>query len=346
MSIRPEEYHSAEVFAREQERVFGGRLFVGSAWRFEAPNAYRAYRAGNNALVTRKAGAGFNTLDNVCLHRGNLLHPYGYGEKPFRCGYHMWQYEPDGALSHVPLADLSCAPRNKLRSYPTESLHGLLFADLKGSAPELDPARRVLQRIGFDIDAGSKPFRCHSVHHEANWKLLVENVTEAYHVSYLHGPTFAAQGYASAGGYDWGTDGDCSWHVMHAKEGLDARVRRLIPGSHREFTHAFIYPNLFVAVTSGLIAYIGHFLPTSAGTTLLETELWETPLLARQNKAIREHFIEQAGRFSAQVIEEDRVQLESSQLGLPYARGPHQLVPAEARVGFFQKTYREAMDAV
>ncbi|MDB5803955.1 MAG: hypothetical protein JWN73_1277 [Betaproteobacteria bacterium] len=346
MSIRPEEYHSAEVFARERERVFGSRLFAGSAWRFDGPDAYRAYLAGNHALVTRKAGDRFHTLDNVCLHRGNLIHPLGYGEKPLRCGYHAWQYAPDGALSHAPLADPACIARKQLQSYPTAELRGLLFADLSGRAPALEAARRVLDRIGFDLDAGARPFRCHSVEHRANWKLLVENVTEAYHVSFLHGPSFVSQGYASAGGYEWGAEGDCSWHVMHAKEGLDARVRRLIPQSHREFTHAFVYPNLFVAVTSGLIAYIGHFLPTSAGTTLLETELYETPLLMRQKDAIREHFKAAAGPFSALVIEEDRVQLESSQLGLPYARGPHQLVPAEARVGHFQKTYREAMDAV
>jgi hypothetical protein len=40
-----------------------------------------------------------------------------------------------------------------------------------------------------------------------------------------------------------------------------------------------------------------------------------------------------------------RVLLETSQVGLAYALGPHQLQPAEARVRHFHQTYREAMDA-
>lgn len=345
MSIRPEAYHSEEIFAREQERVFGGRLFVGSAWRFNAPDAYRAFAVSNRALVTRQTGGHFHTLENVCLHRGNLIHPMGYGEKPLRCGYHGWQYHADGALKHAPLSDPACVKRHQLKGYPTANVEGLLFADLQGRTLELDAVRRTLKHIGFALDAEARPFHTTSLPHQANWKLLVENVLEAYHVSFSHGPTFVPQGYTSTTGYEWGQDGDCSWHFMTPKEGLDAGMRRLIPEATRGYTHAWLAPNVFVAVTSGLIAYVGHFLPTSSGETLLEYELWETPLLMRQKKAIREFFKQNAIDFCASVLEEDRVLLETSQTGLKYAREPYQLQPIEARIGHFHQVYNEAMDA-
>jgi phenylpropionate dioxygenase-like ring-hydroxylating dioxygenase large terminal subunit len=345
MSIRPEEYYSAETFAREQERIFGGRLFVGSAGRFNTPDAYRAYRAGGRALVTRHVNGHFHTLENVCLHRGNLIHPLGYGEKPLRCGYHGWQYHADGALRHAPLADAKCIKRHQLQGFPTANQGGLLFADLQGRTPELAAPRRALEAIGFELDPLAQPFHTATLPHEANWKLLVENVLEPYHLSFVHSATFVAQGFTSTTEYDWAHEGDCSWNVVTPKPGSDAGLRRLIPQARGGYAHAWFAPNLFVSVSSGLVAFVSHFLPTSAGATLLDYELWETPLLMRQKNAIRDYVKEEAVRFTAAVLDEDRALLETSQQGIEYAREPHQLQPIEARIGHFHQIYREAMDA-
>ena len=229
MSIRPDEYHSPEVFDREQQRVFGARLFVGSGARLRAPQSYRAYMAANRALVTRQTDGHFHTLENVCLHRGNLIHPLGYGEKPMRCGYHGWQYHPDGALKNAPLSDSRCIHRHQLQGFPTADLGGLLFADLQGRAPDLAAPQRALAAIGFELDAGAQPFHSASLMHQANWKLLVENVLEPYHLSFVHSATFVAQGFSSTTDYQWAEQGDCSWNIVTPKEGSDAGLRRLFP---------------------------------------------------------------------------------------------------------------------
>jgi len=345
MSIRPEEYYCADVFARERQRLLGGRLCVGTAGRLTAPDAYRAYQAGGRALVTRHFDGHFHTLENVCLHRGNLIHSPGYGEKPFRCGYHGWQYHADGALRHAPLSDPACIKRHQLQDYPTANLGGLLFADLQGHAPDLAAPRRALAAIGFEVDPLSQPFHTDALMHQANWKLLVENVLEPYHLSFVHSATFVAQGFSSTTDYEWAAERDCSWNIVTPKPGSDAGLRRLIPEARGGYAHAWLAPNLFVSVSSGLVAFVSHFLPTSAGATLLDYELWETPLLMRQKKAIREYVKEEAVRFTATVLEEDRVLLETSQQGIAHARGAHQLQPIEARIGHFHQVYREAMDA-
>lgn len=345
MSIRPEEYVAPEVFAREQARVFGGRLFVGSAGRLVAPDAYRAYLAAGRALVTRATDGYFHTLENVCLHRGNLIHPLGYGEKPLRCGYHGWQYHADGALRHAPLSDPACVKRHQLQGFPTANLGGLLFADLRGAAPETADAQQALAAIGFEIDAHGQPFHAASLAHQANWKLLAENVLEPYHLSFVHGATFVAQGFTSTTDYRWDATGACSWNIVTPKADSDAALRRLVPEARGGYAHAYLAPNLFVSVSSGLVAFVSHFLPTAAGATLLDYELWETPLLARQKPVVRDYVKREALRFTAAVLEEDRVLLETSQIGLAHARETHQLQPIEARIGHFHQIYREAMDA-
>ena len=344
MFIRPEEYHSQEVFEREKSRVLGGRVFVGSAGRLAAPEAYRAYEAGGRALVTRQVDGHFHTLENVCLHRGNLIHPMGYGEKPFRCGYHGWQYHADGALRHAPLSDPACIRRHQLQGCPTVNVGGLLFTDLQGRTPDLGAPERALKAIGFELDSLSQPFHSASLPHQANWKLLVENVLEPYHLSFVHSATFVAQGFSSTTDYEWAREGDCSWNIVTPKAGSDAGLRRLIPEARGGYAHAYLAPNLFVSVSSGLVAFVSHFLPTAAGITMLDYELWETPLLMRQKKVFRDYVKEEAVRFTATVLDEDRVLLETSQQGIAHARGGHQLQPIEARIGHFHQLYREAMD--
>jgi phenylpropionate dioxygenase-like ring-hydroxylating dioxygenase large terminal subunit len=295
--------------------------------------------------VTRQVDGHFHTLENVCLHRGNLIHPMGYGEKKFRCGYHGWQYQADGALLHAPLSDPACIQRHQLQGYPTVNLGGLLFADLQGHAPDLAAPQRALAAIGFVIDPLSQPFHSARLHHQANWKLLVENVLEPYHLSFVHSATFVAQGFTSTTDYEWAAERDCSWNIVTPKPGSDVGLRRLIPEARGGYAHAWLAPNLFVSVSSGLVAFVSHFLPTAAGVTLLDYELWETPLLMRQKEAIRAYVKKEAVRFTATVLDEDRVLLETSQQGIAHARGAHQLQPIEARIGHFHQLYREAMDA-
>ena len=344
MFIRPEEYSSTLAFGSEIERIFSKRIFVGSQVRIPVENSYRSYIIGDRALVTRNSAGSYHTLDNVCLHRGSLLLPVGYGSGDLRCRYHSWAYDSLGVLRQAPLCEISSIQERKLASFPTKAEFGLIFADLSGCELSMGAPLNALTAIGVPRNGQLTPFFNSEMLHEANWKLLVENVVEAYHVSFLHGPTLVKQGYSSASDISYGSAESCTWHTITPKETSEERIRRFVPGYQRWYAHAYIPPNLFVAVTDGLIVYVGHFLPTDPHSTILEFELFETPRLASMSNAVRQYFTESAVKFCFDTLEEDKEILHLQHQGLRCKRDPVQIQAIEPRVLQFHKYYREAMD--
>jgi hypothetical protein len=130
--------------------------------------------------------------------------------------------------------------------------------------------------------------------------------------------------------------------IANRKEGEGAKMR-LLPGAHSNYLHAYVFPNLFVSITGGLVGFISHFKPRDAGRTLLEWQLFETPLLLQQKAPLRAYIRQNAVDFTRKVLMEDLVVLEESQLGIRHARGPHQLQPFEGRLAHFNETYLAMM---
>ncbi len=337
MSIEPAAYWQDAALEREYTRIFARRMFVGSAEQLAADGDYLAYRVCTRPRVTRNMGGSLATFDNVCLHRANLIDPEGQGNRPFRCGYHGWQYGADGALLRAPLAGDACIARRQLATHATVQHDGLVFVVDDMQAPV--PGAAALAGIGFQP---GPVFHAESLAHRANWKLLVENVLESYHLSFVHQESFVPTGLSSAS--------DCSNAFMGADSSFrianragERSPQRAIPGATTGYVHAYVFPNLFVSITGGLVGFLSHFKPNAPDQTVLEWQLFETPLLLAQKTPVRDYIKRNAIAFTRQVLGEDLAVLESSQLGVRHARGPHQLQDAEARVRHFHETYSEWM---
>jgi phenylpropionate dioxygenase-like ring-hydroxylating dioxygenase large terminal subunit len=285
------------------------------------------------------------SFENVCLHRAKLIDPPGRGNRPFRCGYHAWQYGADGMLERAPMAQDACIARRQLQVCSTVENRGLVFMAPEG---ELDAGfgAAALDAIGFGI---GEFFHGETLDHGANWKLLVENVLESYHLSFVHQESFVPTGISSASETSENYFGaDSVLRIANRKEGEGAKEgegtkARLLPGAHSDYLHAYVFPNLFVSITGGLVGFISHFKPQAAGRTLLEWQLFETPLLLQQKAPLRTYIKQNAVEFTRRVLMEDLVVLEESQLGIRHARGPHQLQPFEGRLAHFHETYLAMM---
>jgi phenylpropionate dioxygenase-like ring-hydroxylating dioxygenase large terminal subunit len=337
MSIEPTAYWQDSWLEREYEQIFARRMFIDKAEQWGEDGDYVAYRVCTRPLVTRKLGASLATFDNVCLHRANLIDPEGQGNRPFRCGYHGWQYGADGALLRAPLANEACIARRQLARHRTRQHGGLVFVDGDGALP--GPGAAALADIGFQP---GPVFHRESLPHRANWKLLVENVLESYHLSFVHQDSFVPTGLSSASACSNAFMGaDSSFHI--ANRAGERSTGRVIEGAGNGYAHAYVFPNLFVSVTGGLVGFLSHFKPNAPDQTVLEWELFETPLLLEQKKPVRDYIKRNAIAFTRQVLGEDLAVLESSQLGVRHARGPHQLQDGEARVRHFHQTYLEWM---
>jgi phenylpropionate dioxygenase-like ring-hydroxylating dioxygenase large terminal subunit len=345
MSIERGSYSDPDVFVRELEMLFSERLFAGTQSDFAQLDDYRSLRIGDKAVSLRRTHDGVRAFDNVCLHRNALIDLPGNGNRPFRCGYHGWSYAADGSLAAAPLTDMSCIARHQLGSYPVSEAHGLYFLGLAGAAPLTDEVAQVLADTGIVPDA---PFHRASLEHACNWKLLVENVLEGYHLSFVHPNSFRPAGFTSTGRYTWNGGQYTSWNEMLPSAASDksAAIRRLAPQAGHYYRHAYVFPDLFVSNTNGLVGFLSHVVPIDAARSRLEWRLFELPALKALAPALRQHMKDEAAAFTQQALAEDKVLVEACQLGLAADGHEVQLQPQEARIAHFHALYRARMTDV
>ena len=343
MSIDPKAYYDDAIFREEVAHLFNRRLFVGTVADFPEIDSYKTIQLGREPLTVRRTADGIKAFSNVCLHRCTLIDPPGTGTKPFRCPYHAWAYDSGGALSHAPKVDKACLERTQLRTWRVNVEDGLVFI----GQDDLDTAKvsAVLSELSIKY---SQPYFNSYTDHECNWKLLVENVLEPYHISTVHPKTFVPTGITSNSEYHWSSDDYTCWNTVqpYASINSNSRLSSIIKGTRFQYGHAYIFPNVFVSNGNDHIGYIGHFIPTGPNRTRLEWCLFEQELLLRQNEAIRQALRNAAVEFTQNTLTEDKAIVESCQIGLQSATAAYQLQDKsnlEARVVNFQANYERYM---
>jgi len=140
---------------------------------------------------------------NACRHRGMTLVDGTGCSHALVCRYHGWTYRLDGTLAHVPHADafpdLNIATRGLVEVASSE-VDGLIVID----ALDSDAAQPWLRAVADDAMAAlteGSPWRDKLVPAERlvvaesavlniNWKVLIEQFGEGYHIRSTHRETF------------------------------------------------------------------------------------------------------------------------------------------------------------
>ena len=132
---------------------------------------------------------------NACRHRGMALVEGAGCSRALVCRYHGWTYRLDGSLSHVPHADafpdLDMSTRGLVEVASSE-VDGLIvigpldtsavdagMAALTDGSPWRDKLLPAAQLVYVD-----------STLRAMNWKVLVEQFLEGYHIRSTHADTF------------------------------------------------------------------------------------------------------------------------------------------------------------
>lgn len=204
--VRPEHVHrfaytDPEVFAAEQERIFGRLwLYVAHESQLKKPGDFVRARMGTLEVVTRHTDGAIHVLHNKCPHRGARLCMADHGNsRVLSCPYHAWTFRSDGTLASVPHSqsyppDFDRAdPRNAMARVPlVDSYRGYVFANLNAdAAPLLDHLGEMTETIDNLVDrapAGEVEICEHSfeVEYRGNWKLHMENAADIFHPTYVH----------------------------------------------------------------------------------------------------------------------------------------------------------------
>jgi choline monooxygenase len=199
-----ETYRSEDVLTAERERIFAsGWICVGRT--VDLPNKGDYLTAElplvRNTLTTDDTAGHRSEIaafDNVCVHRGARLLDGCGTQARLTCPYHAWVYRLDGQLIGGPYmtqtADFD-ATNHRLVGLAIEVWEGFIFVNQDPNAESLPPKLTGLTEVVSSFNmAGYVPVHSQVDVWATNWKLLVENFMDAYHIFKVHKGTFAKNG--------------------------------------------------------------------------------------------------------------------------------------------------------
>lgn len=163
----------------------------------EVPNAGDYFTLdvlGEPLLIVRGKDDAVRVLSNVCRHR-NMQVAEGQGRaRSFVCPYHAWSYKLDGGLLQAPLMPEVDRSNCGLPEFQSEVWQGFLFVNLDGKATPLAPRLTGLDGIlkNYHTDEMHHVFATEEIW-DANWKCLLENFMEGYHLSRVHPQTLGGR---------------------------------------------------------------------------------------------------------------------------------------------------------
>lgn len=212
-----EAYTSQEWYDLEQKYLFSTTWqFAGLVEDVSEPGDYISVQAGlNNIFIVKGRDNRLRAFHNMCRHRGTqLLRAVGKGRKAIACPYHDWTYDLEGNLMSVPKKDLEFPnlgdkPLHEcdlnLHEASVDIFKGMLFVHPDKDAPsimeffgEVEPhlGPHVPEELIEFHEKEGEPFYAKEI--KANWKIIVENYIDHYHLAHLHEGTLNMYDHAHA----------------------------------------------------------------------------------------------------------------------------------------------------
>ena len=195
-------YTDNEFWEKECNTVLSnGWLFVGFVHELsKSGDVLPLFIAEKPILLVNNENNKITAFHNVCSHRClKLVNEKKNVGKLIRCPYHSWSYDLEGNLRSAP--HIGGSNQHKLKGFNFKN-HGLkpirihiwndwIFINLNGKAKKFEEYAKPLfskfKNIDFDkltyvatLDFGKI---------NTNWKFLIENFIEPYHVQFVHKTT-------------------------------------------------------------------------------------------------------------------------------------------------------------
>jgi choline monooxygenase len=255
-------YRDPELAELEQTRIFARSWqLVGHVSHLPNPGDYLTGTAGVEPVLVLRADDGqLRAFRNVCRHRGSrLLNGSGQCGQAIRCLYHGWTYRLDGELIGVPEGrSIAGLDKTELGLFPArvETMCGLVFVNLDIHAqPLAEHVAGLPERLApYNIE-GLSPYGEWRGTQPSNWKIVIDNYNEGYHVPIAHPGLMRLLDYKR---YDVEVHDGWVWFEAPLRDKpsgnpMERAYQRLVtpmPGlgedDRRVWRYAMIYPNITI----------------------------------------------------------------------------------------------------
>lgn len=195
--LKADSYSDPRQLKAEMEKFWAtGWLFVGPRHLFPDSEGYKPITVAGEPILITYHDSQLKGFYNVCAHRGcQLTEAEGRGRNSLACPYHAWVYGIDGNLRSA--RDFSGSGSNNvppsgekvtaLTPVAVSTWLDFVFVNLDGNAMPLADALAPVTERWQHVDFSSlEHVATLEYDFSANWKLIVENFLESYHVPFLH----------------------------------------------------------------------------------------------------------------------------------------------------------------
>lgn len=189
------------IFEAELRQIFeGGWVFLGLEAQTADPHDFFTTFAGRVPIMVQRDGDGIlRAFVNSCPHKGARLAQVREGNAKIHvCPYHSWSFDSAGRSKAIKWKSAGCySPAFDQQDHGLAALpafanyRGFLFGSLKADVPSLaeylGEAAKLLDLVadqsaeGLELVPGAVTFT-----YQANWKLQLENCSDAYHFTSAH----------------------------------------------------------------------------------------------------------------------------------------------------------------
>lgn len=190
-------YSDPAVLEVEKELLFKKDwICVGRVEQIEKTGDYMSIDVmGEPIVIVRNDEGKINAFSNFCLHRGAEISKKGIGNtQEFVCPYHSWLYDLNGNLLGAPhmreTRDFN--PREcSLPRIRVDTWGGFIFVCFDSETPSLPDFIKVFaEEFSFLRMEDCAVSSVIEFNLDCNWKFVVENLFDIYHVTVIHKGTF------------------------------------------------------------------------------------------------------------------------------------------------------------
>jgi|TARA_B110000037_G_scaffold164531_1_gene186047 vanillate O-demethylase monooxygenase subunit len=170
-----------------EEKIFLDNCWYAAAWEHEIAQA--DFKLGRTIcekpiIFFRTESGRYIALDNRCCHRAAPLTLGRIEAECIRCMYHGMLYNEHGQVIQIPGQEQ--VPENfKVHSYPVQEKGGMLWVWM--GDPALADPNDILDFPPLSDPDNWRGFAEPSyLHYDANWLLIVDNLSDFSHVAFVH----------------------------------------------------------------------------------------------------------------------------------------------------------------
>jgi phenylpropionate dioxygenase-like ring-hydroxylating dioxygenase large terminal subunit len=355
-------YCDPEIFKKEQINLFGNQWnFAGLTSEVANHNDYLQVNLGSQSIIIHNFSGELKAFQNICTHRFCQIHSESHGNRPLQCPYHGWTFDRSGIPVGIPdpgsfdCLDPETRNKFKLKDWLLDTCGSFIFIKKIDDRVSLEDylGEYKSQILSFSKSIDSIIFSNEMIVN-ANWKILMENALEGYHVNSVHSNTF---GKFNIENPEFAYE---NYHSYYQSSSTDinkkwSRIKGLFVNRKIDkdiYHHQLIFPNLNFTFSQGISFSLQIIRPIN----VTQTQVINQVFIARANQIpspVEEEmlcvFRKSTSNFYQKVFAEDKQICEKIQKGISTISikdlDEYQgiLSDHEQRVYAFQKTYSKLM---